>query len=92
MAFFAAPSNVPARVRAALDYLNYCESVTHTCDVTVPARSLTTLETSVSQAALRVLSSYFNGEMDYGDKPPKPPDEDRDEEPGTPVVEPSPVA
>lgn len=85
-------SHVPARVRAALDYLRYCEGVTHTCDVTVPARSLSPQETSVSHAALRVLASYFNGEMDFGDTPPKPRrDDDDDGEPGAPVPEPMPT-
>lgn len=61
---------MPARVRAALDYLEHCRWVTDQCDVTMPARTLSPLEKSVSDAALRVLSSYFLGEMDYGDAPP----------------------
>ncbi|MBM4112304.1 MAG: hypothetical protein FJ253_02845 [Phycisphaerae bacterium] len=92
MTYSIGRSIVPARVRAALDYLSYCESVTHTCDVTVPARSLSALETSVAQAALRVLSSYFNGEMDYGDRPPTLPDDDCDDGPPSPVPEPTPTA
>jgi len=61
---------IPARVQAAIDYLEHCRWLSEQCDTSIPARTLTTLEQSVADAALRLLSSYFLGEMDFGDMPP----------------------
>jgi hypothetical protein len=62
---------VPARVQAALDYLDYCRWVTEQSDPSIPRRELSPLEVSVATAALRVLGAYFHGEMDFGDVPPR---------------------
>jgi hypothetical protein len=82
------PPNKPSRVQTALDYLDYCESVTHQCDVSAPARALTQTEQKVREAALRVLQSYFLGEMDFGDLPPMEVRPESDEEGGATVREP----
>lgn len=72
-------TKLPARVQAALDFINHTRWVTQQDDASIPPRSLTKLEQSVETAALRTLQSYFLGEMDFGDAPPvtrRKPDDD----------------
>ena len=74
---------LPARVQAALDYLEHCRWKTDQDDASIPARTLSPLEGRVLDAALRVLAGYFMGEMDYGDSPPRRvPDSNEDDEDG----------
>ena len=62
---------IPARVQAAIDFLEHCRWLTEQDSEFTPPRKLTPLEQSVADAALRVLGSYFHGEMDFGDTPPR---------------------
>lgn len=71
---------LPGRVQAALEYLDYCHWALHTCDISTPARGLSAAEVGVQKAALEVLRSYFQCEMDFGDAPPTPPRHDGDEQ------------
>jgi hypothetical protein len=64
---------LPPRVLAALKFLDHCYSLQHQCDASSPAIGLTAQEQSVRRSALRVLSLYFEGEMDFGDVPPTAP-------------------
>jgi hypothetical protein len=62
---------VPARVRAALQYIYHCHEITNPSEVGVPGRSLVAPEQVVYDRALDVLRLYFACEMDYGDAPPR---------------------
>lgn len=62
-------SPLPQRVEAALQYLRYCDCRQTRCDSTLAEPTLTPLEASVQQSALRVLQAYFLGEMNYADAP-----------------------
>ncbi|MDX2118669.1 MAG: hypothetical protein SFY96_10850 [Planctomycetota bacterium] len=84
------PNPLPPRVQAALNYLYYCSHHTSQSETSIPARSLTTQETSVHRSALRVLSLYFDGEMDFGDAPPTRGTRDEDDDSG--ATSPAPVA
>lgn len=72
--------SLPARVQAALEYLDYCHWAQHSCDSSVPARGLSVAETCVQTAALDVLRTYFQGEMDFGDAPPVRPRASEDDD------------
>lgn len=58
---------MPARVRAAYDYLSYTLSVEHGCGEVTFARSLDRQERATKGAALRCLNLYLLGEQDYAD-------------------------
>ena len=81
---------VPARVQAALDYLEHCRWLTEQDDAAIPARSLSPKEERVMNAALQVLSTYFLGEMDFGDAPPRR-DADRGDDDDNGVRKPEPA-
>ena len=72
---------LPPRVQAALAYLAHCESLTYQGDTSVPARALGEDGERVRRSALRVLSLYFECEMDFGDVPPTSGTRDDEEEP-----------
>lgn len=75
------PIEMPGRVRAALEFLDYCVSATQSFDCSTQPQELSRHETAVRDAALDVLRLYFMGEMDYGDAPPRPPEDPPDEMP-----------
>lgn len=58
---------MPARVRAAYEYLGYVMSVEHGCGEVTFARPLERQERAVKSAALRCLGHYLTGEQDYAD-------------------------
>ena len=58
---------MPARVRAAYEYLGYSLSVEHGCGEVTFARSLDRQERATKGAALRCLNLYLLGEQDYAD-------------------------
>lgn len=66
---------MPGRIRAALDYLGYCTDTTRAYDCIQDRHELSPAQAAVQAAALDVLRMYFQGEMDYGDAPPRPPSE-----------------
>ena len=74
-------SCIPGRVEAAMQYIHWSAQVIgRGCEFTTfqpPDLSIT--EQKCHQAALDVLLSYFRGEMDYGDAPPKAADKGDDE-------------
>lgn len=70
---YSMPPDMPGRVRAALEYLQYCLTATHPYDCTTERTQLGQPESAVRHAALDVLRLYFSGEMDYGDAPPTRP-------------------
>ena len=86
------PSRIPPRVQAAQDFIGWFHSgrgpQPHISFEGAPRTEQpdpTPQEHGVYQAALGVLGMYFNGEMDYGDGPPMPPEPPEDEQPRTPV-------
>ena len=58
---------MPARVRAAYEYLGYTLSVEHGCGESRFARELDRPEAAVKRAALSCLVQYFTGEQDWAD-------------------------
>ena len=58
---------MPARVRAACEYLGYTLSVEHGCGESRFARELDRQEGAVKSAALSCLGQYFTGEQDWAD-------------------------
>ena len=58
---------MPARVRAAYEYLGYVMSVEHGCGEATFARPLERQERAIKSAALRCLGLYLTGEQDYAD-------------------------
>ena len=58
---------MPARVRAAYEYLGYALSVEHGCGSSRFARDLDRPEAAVKRAALSCLVQYFTGEQDWAD-------------------------
>ena len=58
---------MPARVRAACEYLGYTLSVEHGCGESCFARTLERQERAVKGAALRCLGLYLTGEQDFAD-------------------------
>lgn len=75
------PIEMPGRVRAALEFMDYCVSATQSYDCSMQRQELSTREIAVRDAALDVLRLYFMGEMDYGDAPPRPPQDPPDDAP-----------
>jgi hypothetical protein len=61
---------MPQRVRAALNYVDHCKSITNPEDEH-KGRELDPMEARVYRLALEVLARYFSGEMDFGDHPPQ---------------------
>ena len=68
-------SRMPARVEAAmrvLDMMNNIENPAQNLSGATPAgRELSAAEASTRAAALRLVQSYLNCEMDFGDAPPR---------------------
>jgi hypothetical protein len=60
---------LPARVKAAFDFLDHVRVLTTQFDTSIPARELSPLEKSVHAAALRALQQYLLGEMDFTETP-----------------------
>ncbi len=58
---------MPARVRAAFEYLNYSLSVEHGCGEKAFCRDLDGVELATKGAALQCLQLYLCGENDYAD-------------------------
>ena len=58
---------LPARVRAAYEYLGYAVSVEHGCGEARFARDLDRAEQRTKQHALNLLNLYLSGEQDYAD-------------------------
>ena len=58
---------MPARVRAAYEYLGYAISIEHGCGEVTFARPLERQERAVKSAALRCLGLYLTGEQDFAD-------------------------
>jgi hypothetical protein len=58
---------MPARVRAAYEYLGYVMSVEHGCGEATFARPLERQERAIKSAALRCLGLYLTGEQDFAD-------------------------
>lgn len=63
---------LPPRVRAAIEFLHFLHWVRKPNDANQPGRALSPVERAVEQQALQVLSQYFTGEMDFGDRPVRP--------------------
>lgn len=73
------PHDVPARVRAAQEFIDSCRRVTDpivfpapmalSYAQSAPGRTLSPREQSTYDAALSTLRLYFLGEMDYTDPP-----------------------
>ncbi len=63
---------LPPRVRTALEVLEHCRIRESGDCCSIGKASLTKPETALQQHAMQVLSLYLQGEMDYGDQPPKP--------------------
>lgn len=72
------PQEVPARVRAAQEFISACHGVTDPivlpCIQSAPGRDLDPRERSTYDAALSTLRLYFLGEMDYTGEVPADPD------------------
>jgi hypothetical protein len=71
------PQEVPARVRAAQEFISACHGVTDPVIFpyvqSAPGRDLNPRERATYDAALSTLRLYFLGEMDYtGDAEPEP--------------------
>lgn len=58
---------LPARVRAAMEYLGYSMSIQHGCGEPRLARDLDRAESRTKHNALACLDQYFTGEQDYAD-------------------------
>jgi hypothetical protein len=67
------PQEVPARVRAAQEFVDSCRCITDPIIFmsiqSVPGRDLNPREQSTYDAALSALRLYFLGEMDYAGEP-----------------------
>lgn len=65
------PQEIPARVRAAQEFIDSCHRVTDPtdflCITNAPRRELNPRERATYDAALAALRLYFLGEMDYAD-------------------------
>lgn len=58
---------LPARVRAAYEYLGYAVSIEHGCGESRFARDLDAAERRTKHLALQCLNLYLAGEQDYAD-------------------------
>ena len=63
---------LPPRVRTALEVLEYCRRRESGDCCSIEKAELSKPETALQREAMQVLSLYLQGEMDYGDRPPKP--------------------
>ncbi len=69
---------VPPRVEAAQNFLHYANGIRNPCNNVMPTTGdtpsaggeLNPREMAAYNAALNVLTQYFNGEMDFGDVSP----------------------
>lgn len=80
---------IPARVAAAMSFVQWAgakesgltNSPVLSGDTPRAGGDLDTEERATKKAALRVLSNYFNGEMDFTDSPAVQPERKRDDPP-----------
>jgi len=70
---------IPARIRAAMEFLTYCNHLVTPCDAEIKGRPLTKREQAAYDAATEAVRLYLTGELDFGDTPvtvPTTPDAD----------------
>ncbi|MGH7131142.1 MAG: hypothetical protein ACREJO_04265 [Phycisphaerales bacterium] len=58
---------IPARIRAAMEFLTYCNHLVAPCDAEIKGRSLTKREQAAYDAATEAVRLYLTGELDFGD-------------------------
>lgn len=86
------PVAIPGRVQAAMNFLHFAEMRRNPPPSfdgmrSSEPRELSPMEERVYSNALKVLSDYFTGEMDYGDTAPvRPEPRDGDGPPKVPVT------
>lgn len=62
-------SRVPARIEAAMDFLDFVARKQDPGDSGIRGQDITPTYRAAENAALQCLSLYFLGEQDYGDVP-----------------------
>lgn len=82
-------STLPPKVRAAFDFLHHTRMVTEQVDASIPMRSLSAMERSVEQAALRVLQQYLLGEMEFSESSIEAPEGKKGDEGDAPETVPT---
>ena len=62
---------LPRRVRAAMDFMEFCKSITEPCcgEPQPPRRQLTAKEKAAYDAAVETIRAYVVGELELADEP-----------------------